>query len=166
MQDELGSLVGETHDFLAVETTQHFAELKAEIEQAHEEVRTLIRDHLIPAIQQPVDDYLARLDLAGTQLQERVASSSTALHEGAAAAMQEMLIQFSQHSDVAQQFAQQVDGVMETLQETIDAGGTAVAEGKEVVETGVETASVGLQAVIDTLEELKEFFSRFSFVSM
>jgi hypothetical protein len=56
--------------------------------------------------------------------------------------------------------------VMETLKETIDAGGTAVAEGKEVVETGVETANAGLQAVIDTLEELKEFFSRFSFVSM
>jgi hypothetical protein len=113
-----------------------------------------------------VEDYLAQLSSLGTQLQERVAGSSAALHEGTAQAMQEMLVQFSQHSDVAQQFAQQVDGVMGTLKETIDAGGTAVAEGKEVVETGVDTTSTGLKAVIDTLEELKEFFSRFSFVSM
>ena len=37
---------------------------------------------------------------------------------------------------------------------------------QEVVETGVDTANAGLQAVIETLDELKEFLSRFSFVSI
>ncbi len=166
MQDELGGVVDDAHDFLTVETTQHLADLEAQVDEGHEEVRSLIRDQLAPQIQQPVDDYVARLGSLGSDLQERVAGSRTALHESTSAALQEMLTQFSQHSDTAQQFAQQVDGVMGTLKETIDAGGTAVAQGKEVVETGVDTTSAGLQAVVDTLDELKEFLSRFSFVSI
>jgi paraquat-inducible protein B len=166
MQEELGTVVGETHDFLTVETPQHLAELKAQVVEGHEEVRALIREQLMPSIQQPVDEYLTQLDALGAHLQERVASSRSTLQESTSATMQEMLEQFAQHSDVAQQFAQQVDGVMETLKESIDAGGTAVATGEEVVQTGVDTANAGLKAVIGTLEELKEFFSRFSFVSM
>ena len=166
MQDEIGSVVDDSHDLLAVDTPHHLAEVKAQVDQAHEEVRSLIQDHLMPQIQQQVEACQGRLDELHAHLQDRIASSSATLHEGAASSLHEMMTQFTQHSDAAQQFAQQVDGVMGTLKEAIDTGGTVVADGKQVVETGVDTTSAGLKAVVDTLDELKDFFSRFSFVQI
>jgi len=166
LQEDLGSVVNDAHDFLAVDTTHHLAELKTQVDHGHEEVRTLIRDHIRPELQHHVDDYLQSLDNAGQHLQDKVADNRSRLHETTSATMQEMLTQFAQHSDTAQDFAHQVDGVMDTLSGAIDTGGDTVANGKEVVEEGVDTTSTGLKAVVDTLDELKQFLSRFSFVDI
>jgi DNA repair exonuclease SbcCD ATPase subunit len=166
MQDELGGVVNDAHQFLTVDTTHHLAELKAQVDQGHEEVRTVIRERIRPQLQHHVDDYLDTLASAGNHLQEKVEDNRSRLKETTAAAMQEMLTQFAQHSDTAQEFAHQADDVMSTLKGAIDTGGDAVANGEEVVQTGVDTTSVGLKAVVETLGELKEFLGRFSFVDI
>jgi F0F1-type ATP synthase alpha subunit len=37
-------------------------------------------------------------------------------------------------------------------------------DGKDAIDTGVDTTSVGVNAIIGTIQELLDFFSRFSFI--
>ena len=48
----------------------------------------------------------------------------------------------------------------------VDQAGETVHGVKEAVDTGVDTTNVGLNAVVGTINELMEFFSRFSFISV
>jgi hypothetical protein len=57
-----------------------------------------------------------------------------------------------------------LEKLLEALMEVVETSGKVVAETKETVEIGVNTTSVGLQAAIGTIDELREFFGRFSFL--
>jgi chromosome segregation ATPase len=166
IQEELGSVVSDAHEFLASETVNHMNELKSMVEEGHEAVHSYITGELAPAIQSHVEDYLGNLSDIGGQLEQHFENAKSTFHENASSALEQMLTQFTQGSEQAQQFAQTVDGVMDMFKELIDAGGTTVATGKEVIQVGVETTNMGLMGVIDTLEELKQFFGRFSFISL
>jgi ABC-type transporter Mla subunit MlaD len=166
IQEELGGVVSDAHEFLASETVSHMNDLKSMVEQGHEAVHGYITGDLVPAIQSHVEDYLGNLSDIGGQLEQHFETAKSQFHENASSALQTMLEQFTQGNEQAQQFAQTIDGVMDMFKELIDVGGTTVATGKEVIQTGVETTNAGLMGVIDTLEELKEFFGRFSFISL
>jgi len=166
IHDELGSVVSDAHEFLTNTTVNHLNDMKSKVEQTHEQVHNYVTSELVPQIQGHVEDYMGQLQGIGGQLQEHFNTAKSNFHDHASNALQTMMSQYTQHNENAKNVADQLQGVMDMFKGFIDTGGDIVATGETVVQTGVDTTNIGLNGIVDTFMEIKEFFGRFSFISI
>jgi hypothetical protein len=86
-------------------------------------------------------------------------------HEAATQSLSECHDKHNEIFEDFEQIGQQVHGIMDGLGKAVEAGGTAIHEGQEVIGAAVDSTSIGMKLIIDILSDLMDLFKRFSFIS-
>ena len=91
-------------------------------------------------------------------------SAAEIISEAAKDAVTECFGQYTETIEAIMELGANLEKLLETVMEVVDSSGKVIGETKETVELGVDTCGIGLKAAIGTLDELREFFGRFSFL--
>ena len=118
-----------------------------EVEAKHQECDQHLEEHH--------EQFEEKLNQLHQQKQEQVSHHMDQCHE--------------KHNEIFEDFTQigaQAEHIMDGLSKAVDAGGTAVHEGMEVVGAACDSLGVGLKLCIDIFEELDKIFKDFSFLGL
>jgi hypothetical protein len=118
----------------------------------------------VPSLEQKGEELATTLNQFAEETKAKMEEVGEASLEAAKDALTQCLGQYTETIDSIMELGDSLQKLLEALMEVVDASGKVVGETKEMVELGVNTTSVGLQAAIGTLDELREFFGRFSFL--
>jgi len=132
------------------------------LEQLHEHIET----SAMPEMEQHHENAHNQIDEHKTAYEESVHSAHDKTHQAATDALHEAT---DKHNEVFQQFEQignEAKQIMDTLKGGLEAGADTAGTVGEALKTGVNTTGVGLNAAIETFEEVSKFFSKFGFLGL
>lgn len=164
IEQAMDSTVKEAAQFLSEEIKADFEKLQEEVQQRSQELQDFVRSQAVPAVQKEVEEFGNTLQEFQQGLQEVMERAGERTHAAAQDALQSYLEQHSELINKLVETVQATQKVFLSIKEVLDTGGEAVGEGMDLVKEGTDTTAVGLNLVIETLNELKELFSRFGFV--
>ena len=126
-----------------------------------------VAEHIAGEVTDTLSENASNLGDKLTQFTEDLQTKMTDTGETAMQSAQEALTQcFQQHREMFNTILEagnQLKGVLEMLSNGVDEAGTIVGQCNEAVQTGVETTSVGINLVIETIQSVFDIFESLGF---
>jgi DNA repair exonuclease SbcCD ATPase subunit len=125
-----------------------------------------VQSSVMPEIQSKHEDCHHHMEEHHNQLEEKLNQLHQQQHEHTTQSMNDC---HEKHSQVFQDFTQigeQAQHIMDALSKAVDAGGTAIHEGSEVIGATCDSLGIGLKLCIDIFKDISDMFKHFAFLGL
>jgi DNA repair exonuclease SbcCD ATPase subunit len=166
VHDELHHTFTDVTHFMHNDAVNDVKHSESQVDDHTNDYHGHVMDSVLPQIQSKHEECHNHLDEHHEQFEEKLNQLHQEKQEHISQSMSQC---HDKHSEVFQDFTQigeQAQHIMDALSKAVDAGGTAVHEGMEVVGTACDSLGVGLKLCVDIFAELDKIFKDFSFLGL
>ena len=163
LQTELDELSDETAELLTGDFSTALDEIESAVQGEVTELEEFIENECLPKILSEVESIGTELDGFATDIENDLTEAGDKIESDITEALHTCQKQYEEHVEKLLGAAKELKEALDKLGELMENGGSKVGDGMGLVADGASAANSGLETAVDLLEELKEFYSRFSF---
>jgi chromosome segregation ATPase len=163
IKEKVNEVASDMSSFLEGEISSAFTDIQDAVETRAGELMTHIADTIVPKMEEKAADLAQNLSDFASDMGQKMTDKGAEAMQNATDVLESCFGTFKDTIDQIMSLGDTMQNVLDKVCGFVNDVGDVVGQTQQAVSTGVDTTSVGLNAVVGTIQEILDFFSSFSF---